>query len=97
MTNQTLTVEQKRAKIRDLIFSAESNGKFFSVVFIKKDGTSRRMTCLTGVKKHLKGGESTIAHKPNLLSVWDTEKREYRSVNLDTVLTARVSKQNHRF
>jgi len=92
-----MTVEEKRAAIRDLIFNAEAKGKFFSVLFVKKDGTLRRMTCLTGVKKHLKGGVSTIAHKPNLLGVWDNGKKLYRSVNLDTTISVRALKRTHKF
>ena len=32
-----------------------TNGKFFSVSFIKKDGSERKMTARLGVKKDIKG------------------------------------------
>lgn len=45
--------------------------RIFTVTFTKKDGTSRVMNCRRDVRKHLKGGESTIADKPNLVSVYE--------------------------
>lgn len=67
-----------------------TNGRTFSVVFKKKDGSIRKMTCRTGVKKHLKGGESTIKHKDNLFGVFDMSNGGYRCINLDTVISAKV-------
>jgi len=32
-----------------------TNGKFFTIKFIKKDGTLRKMTCRTGVSKGVTG------------------------------------------
>lgn len=64
----------------------KANGKFFSVTFEKKDGTLRKMVCRTGVKKHLKGGE--LKHNPAELGhlvVFDVQKKEYRTINLNTV------------
>ena len=64
----------------------KANGKFFSVIFEKKDGTLRKMVCRTGVKKHLKGGE--LKHNPAELGhlvVFDVQKKEYRTLNLNTV------------
>ena len=63
----------------------ETNGKFFSVTFTKKDGTTREMNCRLGVTKHLKGGTSNTAHKANLVTVYDLQAEGYRCINLDTV------------
>jgi hypothetical protein len=61
-------------------------GKIFSVEFIKKDGTIRRMTCRFEVKKYLKGGSLAYdAASLNYLTVFDMEKKEYRTVNLNTL------------
>lgn len=60
-------------------------GKFFTVTFIKQDKTLRKMVCRKGVHKFTKGGVSTTAHKENLVTVYDTQAKGYRSVNLDTV------------
>ena len=62
-----------------------TNGKFFNVTFKKADGSSRAMNCRTNVTKHLKGGTSTTAHKDNLVTVFDAQKKQYRCINLETV------------
>lgn len=71
-------------KLDDLI--AQSNGKFVTVRFVKKDGTVRTMTCRTGVRKHLKGGQSTL-DPSRYLTVFDVQKGEYRAINRDTILS----------
>lgn len=60
--------------------------KIFSVEFLKKDGTLRKMTCRFGVKKYLKGGELTYdANKKNYLIVYDLKEESYRTINLNTL------------
>lgn len=70
-----------------------TNGKFFSVQFEKKDKSIRDMTCRLGVKKFLKGGKSTTAHIPNLITVCEIGKSQYRCVNIDTLKTLKVEGQ----
>lgn len=48
------------------------------------------MTCRTGVKKDLKGGESTIAHKDDLISVNLTNGKGYRCFSAYNVLEIRA-------
>lgn len=61
-----------------------TNGKFFTVVFIKKDGTERALNGRLGVTKHLKGGECTL-DKEKFLIVYDVVSKGYRAVNVDTI------------
>lgn len=61
-------------------FVNEVKGKFFRIGFIKKDGTLREMTARLGVKKYLKGGDKREL-SDNYLTVYDMEKRSYRTVN----------------
>ena len=63
----------------------KTNGKFFKVLFVKKDGSLREMTCRLGVKKDLRGGKSTTEHLDNLITVYDVFAKGYRNINLDTV------------
>lgn len=65
------------------------NGRFFTVVFTKKDGTVRQMNCRTGVKKHLRGG----AKKSSGFIAFDLKARGYRTINLDTVKEIRADKK----
>lgn len=61
------------------IIGAFEDGKIFSVVFQKADGTLRRMVCRTGVTKHLKGGEANYAGpQDENIGVFDTEANAYR-------------------
>ena len=66
-----------------------SNGRFFSVVFIKKDGTTRTMVARLGVKKHLKGGQCTL-DKEQYIIAYDMEKGGYRSINRDTIVSCKL-------
>ena len=68
------------------------NGKFFSVDFVKKDGTPRTMTCRTGVKKYVKNTQpSTTAKRKStlkdrgLMGVFEINTGNYKTLNLNTV------------
>jgi hypothetical protein len=64
----------------------KNGNRFFSVDFIKKDNTLRKMVCRIGVTKHLKGGELPYdALSKGLLPVFDVQKQEYRMINLRTI------------
>ena len=69
---------------------AESNGRFVSVTFIKKDGTERSMLCRLGVTKHLKGGESKL-NADQYLTVFDVQKEAYRAINKETILSVKLA------
>lgn len=65
-----------------------SNGKIFTVEFIKKDGTLRTLNGRLGVTKHLKGGTSTL--NPNTyITVFDLKTKAYRAVNKFTILSVK--------
>ena len=63
-----------------------TQGKFFTVVFVKKDGTTRVMNARLGVSKHLKGGQSTL-DPAQYLTVYDIQSEGYRAVNLATIIS----------
>lgn len=70
----------------------ETNGKFFSVDFIKKDGSIRKMVCRKGVKKYLKGGDKKT---PNtVITVFDVNKKEYRCFYPENVINFKCGKLN---
>ena len=75
---------------KNLIY--KTNGEFFSVDFIKKDGSIRTMICRTGVKKGLKGGE--LAFDPNeygLAVVYEMDVEGYRMINLNTIMRLKIA------
>jgi hypothetical protein len=84
-TNQ---IAKKRAFIRGVLDAHA--GQFFTATFIKGSGEVRVMNGRTGVKKHLKGGVSTVADKEHLYSCYDTVAEAYRCFTLDTVTQIKI-------
>ena len=63
-----------------------TKGKWFSCTFIKKDGSKRVMNGRIGCHKGVKGIGRKF-QKENLVTVFDAQAKEYRMVNVDTMLT----------
>ena len=81
-----IDLETKQAKVTRKI--RETNGKFFSVVFIKKDGSERKMTARVGVSKGVKGvGQKYIPSDRGLITVYAMDKLNFRMVSLDTIVS----------
>jgi hypothetical protein len=93
---ETLETRQTLLKLIEFL-----NGQFFTVEFIKKDGTLRKMNCRTGVKKYLSNNGKTIKiTRPidnGILRVYDIKKEAYRSINLDTVKKINFNKVSYKF
>jgi hypothetical protein len=71
-----------------------SNKKIFSVTFVKKDGSIRKMTAMRGVRKGVKGvGHSFDPSEKNLLTVYDMRIGAFRFVNLNDVLLFKANKK----
>lgn len=71
----------------------DTQGKVFSAVFTKKDGTDRVMTCRTKVTKHLKGvGAKYDAKSKGLYCVFDMHKKAYRMINLNALKSIQINK-----
>lgn len=69
-----------------------TKGKIFTVSFVKKDGTLRKMNCRLGVTKHLKGGELAFDPKEyDLIPVFDLQKNAYRMINVETLVEVSVN------
>jgi len=104
----SIIVEAKRNLVKEIVKSL--NGKTFSVTFERKKPKVNKETgekefyatfesCRTGVKKHLKGGKSTIAHCEDLVGVYifgrnekgHFEEKGYRSFSADLVTSIKFS------
>ena len=69
----------------------KTNGKIFSAVFRKKDGTRRKMNCRRGVSKYVKGiGLKFKPEERNLIGVFDMHKKAYRFINAKTLEQIKV-------
>lgn len=73
------------------IFDAikESNGKFLTVEFIKKDNTVRTINGRLGVKKYLAGGQCKLDQN-KFIVIYDLVKKGYRAINKNTILSVRT-------
>jgi len=79
----------ERKQIVEMMTNSE--GKIFTVVFIKKDGTVRSMNCRKGVTSHLSGGELKFSPEAKGLTVvFDMQKGEYRMVNVNTIQSIKI-------
>lgn len=78
----------------EVIKTFVGKNKIFTATFIKKDGSTRVMNCQLGVKKYLKGGEQSFNPiEKNLLTVFDMQKKEYRMINISTLVTLKANKE----
>lgn len=67
-------------------FKYSLGGQIFSVEFIKKDGSLRKMVARLGVQKHVTGeGLKFDPIQKGLLPVFDMHKKAYRMININTI------------
>ena len=64
----------------------QSKGRFFTVVFTKKDGSKRVMNARLGVTKHLKGGSCTVDREKYIIA-YEMGQEGYRSINRSTIIS----------
>lgn len=75
---------------------ASTGGRIFTAVFVKKDGTTRTMNCRLGVSKGVKGvGLRYDPHGYGLLPVFDMEVREFRMLNVGSLLNLTVDGESY--
>lgn len=73
-----------------------SKGKFFTITFVKKDNTERRMTARTGVKIGVNG--QGMKYNPSdygMKSVYDMAKLEWRMINFKTATRLKIGKKDY--
>lgn len=78
---------------RSTLHSILSTGGFANVTFRKRTtGEVRVMNCRLGVTKHLKGGVKAFDdQEKNLITVYDMEKKGYRSINCDDIIEVKAN------
>jgi hypothetical protein len=76
-----------RSRALDFL-SDETDGLIWSAYFRKTDGSMREMVCRRGVAKALAGGGLRYdARSKGLVPVFDMTKRQYRMVNVGTLVS----------
>lgn len=71
------------------------SGHFFSCQYIKKDGTVRYLLGRSGVKKYLRPNAKPRSYNPlelGYLPVYDLQSKDYRLVNLQTLISVNHKK-----
>lgn len=85
LPTKDITKEEAKALIKG------TKGKFFTVTFIKKDGTTRVMNARLGVRAYLKGGELPYdPEEKGLIPVFDVQIKRYRMVNTQTIIEIKL-------
>lgn len=73
--------------------SAKDSGRFFSVLFVKQDGSLRSMNCRGGVRKFLKNADAAPRKTPEgVFVVFDVKAMSYRSIPMERILAIRADK-----
>ena len=88
------TITQDKAK--QLIHN--TNGKIFSSVFTKKDGTIRLMTGRLKVTKYLNDNARPRPYDPNkynLICLFDMINKGYRMINIETLKQLTINKNKY--
>ena len=71
----------------------KSNGKVFSAVFTKKDGSDRHINCRLGVSKGVTGkGLKFDPKQYNLLNVYDMQSKGHKFINIETLRSVQIEK-----
>ena len=72
-----------------------SNKRIFAVTFVKNDGSIRKMNAMRGVMKGVKGvGLKFDPSEKNLLTVYDMQKKDFRFVNLNDVISFTANRKH---
>ena len=69
----------------------KTDGKFFRVSFIKKDGSKRKMTGRLKCRKYVKGTGKALCQSSPYIRMFDVQNDGWRMINLDTIFSARIS------
>ncbi len=78
-------IQIARTKVQDFI--NHTKGLIFTAVFVKKDGSIRKMNCRKGVKAFTHGGVNKVVQLSNdYITVFDMKIHKYRTLNLKTII-----------
>jgi hypothetical protein len=90
MNTKQITKEEAKKLI------LENRSSIFSVLFTKKDGSTRSMNARLNVKSKLKGGKLRYAPSDfNYIIAYDMNKNNYRTINVNTLERLKLNKQEY--
>lgn len=98
--NYLRTIEVSNHNIANIMRTIlrSAGTKIFGVTFRKKDGSIRNMNCRFGVTKHLTRSTNNyrtprklVDERCGQVTVYDINKKGYRKINLDQILTVSIN------
>jgi hypothetical protein len=71
-----------------------TNGSIFTVLYekVRSNGEVRKVNCRLGVQKFLKGTGKGVSPEAQVLTVYDLQKANYRSLACEGILEATIAK-----
>ncbi len=96
MSNTVLTREQAIAFLKN----KDNAGQVVPIVFLKADGTERKMNVLIGGDPTILVNNPMRAGKPkpeNVVGVYDNDIKQYRSFNNDKLVSVTIGGVTHTF
>lgn len=76
---------------------AGTEGKFFTVSFIKKDGSERSITGRIDVSKYTKGGVAGWKANGDNIGIYEIGEGQYRAFNAGRVTSLKIAGKIHTF
>lgn len=91
-----ISLEQAKQLIVNTSKANGGKGGFFTVTFVKKDGSIRTLNGRLDVKKYLRGG--SLSYDPsafNLIPVFDVQAKGYRMINANTIISLKIGGKSY--
>ena len=88
-----LTIKTTRQQLVAIIEATRNC--FMSVIFIKKDGTKRKLHGMRGVKKYLHGTGNKPTVSMDKFFIFYELRNGYRAVNKETIMEATFNKTHY--
>jgi Gene product 88 len=87
----------ERGALVGALKTLQDSGEPFTATFVKKDGTLRTGEFQFGRREGLKGGSKSTAGDPDLYTVYDTESKGYRTIDIKRVQQVSGPGADYRF
>lgn len=81
--------------MNNIEFKKFVGNKIFSTTFTKKDGSLRTYNARVDVKKYTKGGDNPVEHISSLVTIFEMDAKQYRTLNLSTVVSLKCGDREY--
>lgn len=81
-----------KQRFKDLVETLKAEGTIFGAEYRKKNGEVTKINGRFGVAKFVKG---TGVSNPNVLTVWDNNRKRYTSLIPDNIVSINTNKRKY--